>query len=407
MAISATAGKKETQFIWEGKDKRGNKVRGKSLAASEATLRADLRRQGVAPTRVKTQSAAFRSGGKVTALDIAVFSRQLATMMAAGIPMVQAFEIIGNGHEKPSMQKLVLDIKANIEGGSTLHESLAKHPLYFDDLFVNLVEAGEHAGALETLLDKIATYKEKTEALKKKIKKALFYPIAVLAVAVIVSTVLLIFVIPQFESLFKGFGADLPAFTQMVVNLSRFMQHQGWMVIIAIGGAVFTFMYFHKRSRNMRRYLDRMLLKFPVIGPILVKSAIARFARTLSTMFAAGVPLVEAMQSVAGATGNIVYEEGTLRMKDEVATGQRLQRAMENTGLFPNMVVQMIAVGEESGSLDTMSAKVAEFYETEVDNAVDSMSSLMEPIIMAVLGVLVGGMVIAMYLPIFKLGSVV
>ena len=407
MAISATASKKEVQFIWEGKDKRGNKVRGKSLAASEATLRADLRRQGVAPTRVKTQSAAFRSGGKVTALDIAVFSRQLATMMAAGIPMVQAFEIIGNGHEKPSMQKLVLDIKANIEGGSTLHESLAKHPLYFDDLFVNLVEAGEHAGALETLLDKIATYKEKTEALKKKIKKALFYPIAVLAVAVIVSTVLLIFVIPQFEALFKGFGADLPAFTQMVVNLSRFMQHQGWMVIIAIGGAIYAFMYFHKRSRNMRRYLDRMMLKFPVVGPILVKSAIARFARTLSTMFAAGVPLVEAMQSVAGATGNIVYEEGTLRMKDEVATGQRLQRAMENTGLFPNMVVQMIAVGEESGSLDTMSAKVAEFYETEVDNAVDSMSSLMEPIIMAVLGVLVGGMVIAMYLPIFKLGSVV
>jgi type IV pilus assembly protein PilC len=407
MAISATAGKKETQFHWEGKDKRGNRVRGKSLAANEAALRADLRRQGVAATRVKTQSNAFRSGGKVNALDIAVFSRQLATMMSAGIPMVQAFEIIGNGHEKPAMQKLVLDIKANIEGGSTLHESLAKHPLYFDDLFVNLVEAGEQAGALETLLDKIATYKEKTEALKKKIKKALFYPIAVLAVAVIVSTVLLIFVIPQFEALFKGFGADLPAFTQMVVNLSRFMQHQGWMVIIAIGGAIYAFMYFHKRSRNMRRGLDRAMLKFPIIGPILVKSAIARFARTLSTMFAAGVPLVEAMQSVAGATGNIVYEEGTLRMKDEVATGQRLQRAMENTGLFPNMVVQMIAVGEESGSLDTMSAKVAEFYEAEVDNAVDSMSSLMEPVIMAVLGVLVGGMVIAMYLPIFKLGAVV
>ena len=407
MAISATAGKKDTQFIWEGKDKRGHKVRGKSLAANEQTLRADLRRQGVAPTRVKTQTGAFRSGGRVNALDIAVFSRQLATMMSAGIPMVQAFEIIGNGHDKPAMQKLVLDIKANIEGGSTLHESLAKHPLYFDDLFVNLVQAGEQAGALETLLDKIATYKEKTEALKKKIKKALFYPIAVLAVAIIVSTILLIFVIPEFESLFKGFGADLPAFTQMVVNLSRFVQHKGWMILIVVGGAIFTFMYFHKRSRNMRRALDRMLLKFPIIGPILIKSAIARFARTLSTMFAAGVPLVEAMGSVAGATGNIVYEEGTLRMKDEVATGQRLQRAMENTGLFPNMVVQMIAVGEESGSLDTMSAKVAEFYESEVDNAVDSMSSLMEPIIMAVLGVLVGGMVIAMYLPIFKLGSVV
>ena len=406
MAISATATKKETQFLWEGKDKRGNKVRGKSLAASETALRADLRRQGVAATRVKTQSA-MRGGGKVQPQDIAVFARQLATMMAAGIPMVQAFEIIGNGHEKPSVQKLVLDIKSSIEGGSTLHESLAKHPLYFDDLFVNLVEAGEHAGALETLLDKIATYKEKTEALKKKIKKALFYPAAVLAVAVIVSTILLIFVIPQFESLFKGFGADLPAFTQMVVNMSKFMQHQGWIVGVVVAGSVYAFMYFHKRSRNMRRGIDRALLKFPIIGPILVKSAIARFARTLSTMFAAGVPLVEAMQSVAGATGNIVYEEGTLRMKDEVATGQRLQRAMENTGLFPNMVVQMIAVGEESGSLDTMSGKVAEFYETEVDNAVDSMSSLMEPMIMAVLGVLVGGMVIAMYLPIFKLGSAI
>ncbi len=407
MAVSAVAGKKETQYLWEGKDKRGNKVRGKSLAANEAALRADLRRQGVAATRIKTQSNAFKSGGKITPMDIAVFSRQLATMMASGIPMVQSFEIVGNGHEKPAMQKLILDIKANIEGGSTLHESLAKFPLYFDDLFVNLVEAGEQAGALETLLDKIATYKEKTEALKKKIKKALFYPAAVLVVAVIVSVILLIFVIPQFESLFKGFGADLPAFTQFVVDLSRFMQHRGWLLLIAAVGGGYTFLYFKKRSRNMRRNLDRIMLKAPIIGPILIKAAIARFARTLSTMFAAGVPLVEAMQSVAGATGNIVYEEATLRMKDEVATGQRLQRAMDNTGLFPNMVVQMIAVGEEAGSLDSMSAKVADFYESEVDAAVDSMSSLMEPLIMAVLGVLVGGMVIAMYLPIFKLGSVV
>src|SRR6202049_1143786 len=262
MAISATADKREPQFLGEGKDKRGNKVRGKSLAANEATLRADLRRQGVAPTRVKSQSGAFRGGGKVNALDISVFSRQLATMMSAGIPMVQAFEIIGNGHEKPAMQKLVLDIKGTIEGGSTLHESLAKHPLYFDDLFVNLVNAGEQAGALETLLDKIATYKEKTEALKKKIKKALFYPAAVLIVAVIVSCILLIFVIPQFESLFKGFGADLPAFTQMVVSLSKFVQHRGWIVLIVVGGAVYAFLYFHKRSRNMRRTLDRMMLKF-------------------------------------------------------------------------------------------------------------------------------------------------
>jgi type IV pilus assembly protein PilC len=407
MAISATASKKDTQFIWEGKDKRGHKIRGKALAANEAALRADLRRQGVAATRVKTQSRSLRSGGKVSNEDIAVFSRQLATMMSAGIPMVQAFEIIGNGHEKPAMQKLVLDIKSNIEGGSTLHESLAKHPLYFDDLFVNLVEAGEQAGALETLLDKIATYKEKTEALKKKIKKALFYPAAVLVVAVVVSVILLIFVIPQFESLFKGFGADLPAFTQMVVNLSRFVQSQGWWMLVLTGAGFYAFFYFKKRSRKMQLILDRVMLKFPVIGPILQKSAIARFARTLSTMFAAGVPLVEAMDSVAGATGNIVYEEAVLRMKDEVATGQRLQRAMDNVGLFPNMVVQMIAVGEESGSLDTMSGKVAEFYEAEVDNAVDSMSSLLEPMIMAILGVLVGGMVIAMYLPIFKLGSVV
>jgi type IV pilus assembly protein PilC len=407
MAISAAASKKETQFIWEGKDKRGNKVRGKALATNEAALRADLRRQGVAPTRVKTQGTGFSLGGGVDSTDIAIFSRQLATMMAAGIPMVQSFEIIGTGHEKPSMQKLVLDIKASVESGSTLKESLAKHPMHFDDLFVNLVEAGEQAGALETLLDKIAGYKEKTEALKKKIKKALFYPAAVLVVAVIVTMILLIFVIPQFENLFKGFGADLPAFTQMVVNLSRFVQAQGWWIGLVVGGAIFAFFFFKKRSRAMRRNLDRVMLHFPIIGPILVKAAIARFARTLSTMFAAGVPLVEAMQSVAGATGNIVYEEATLRMKDEVATGQRLQRAMENTGLFPNMVVQMIAVGEESGSLDAMSGKVAEFYETEVDNAVDSMSSLLEPLIMAILGILVGGMVIAMYLPIFKLGSVV
>src|SRR6266404_771521 len=404
---TAKALKRDVPYSWEGKDKRGTRVKGKSLAPDESALRADLRRQGIAPSRIRKQSQAFSKGGKVNAADIAVFSRQLATMLAAGIPMVQAFEIVGNGNDKPAMQKLVLDIKSDVEGGTSLHEALAKHPLYFDDLFVNLVEAGEQAGALESLLDKIATYKEKTEALKKKIKKALFYPIAVLCVAVVVSVILLIFVIPQFEELFKGFGADLPAFTQMVVNLSRFVQHQGWWMALMIGAGFYAFFYFLKRSRKMQLASDRLLLKLPIIGPILVKAAIARYARTLSTMFAAGVPLVEAMQSVAGATGNIVYEEAVLRMKDEVATGQRLQRAMENTGIFPNMVVQMIAVGEESGSLDTMSGKVAEFYETEVDNAVDSMSSLLEPMIMAILGVLVGGMVIAMYLPIFKLGAVV
>jgi type IV pilus assembly protein PilC len=305
------------------------------------------------------------------------------------------------------MQKLILDIKADVEGGVSLHEALAKRPLYFDDLFVNLVEAGEQAGALESLLDKVATYKEKTEALKKKVKKALFYPAAVLVVAVVVTMILLIFVIPQFESLFKGFGADLPAFTQMVINLSKFVQKYGVLIGMAVGGAFYAFFHFKKRSRKMRENLDRMTLKVPIIGPIMHKAAIARFARTLSTMFAAGVPLVEAMDSVAGATGNIVYENATLAMRDEVATGTRLQRAMENTGLFPNMVVQMIAVGEEAGALDEMAGKVATFYEAEVDNAVDSMSSLLEPLIMAILGVLVGGMVIAMYLPIFKLGAVV
>ncbi|MGE0581841.1 MAG: type II secretion system F family protein [Steroidobacteraceae bacterium] len=409
--MSATASvrtiKRDIPFAWEGMDKRGNRVKGKSLAPDEAALRTELRRQGIAPSKVKKQSQAFKSGGKVKPEDIAVFSRQLATMLASGIPLVQAFEIVGNGHEKPSVQKLILDIKQDIEGGTSLHEALAKHPLYFDDLYVNLVEAGEQAGALESLLDKIATYKEKTEAIKKKVKKALFYPAAVMVVAVVVTLILLIFVIPQFESLFKGFGAELPAFTQFVINLSKGVQNHGPLLAVLVGGAVYAFMYFKKRSRKMREALDRISLKLPIIGPILVKSAIARYARTLSTMFAAGVPLVEALESVAGATGNIVYENAVMKMRDEVATGQRLQRAMENTQLFPNMVIQMIAVGEEAGALDQMSAKVAEFYEAEVDNAVDSMSSLLEPLIMAILGVLVGGLVIAMYLPIFKLGAVV
>jgi type IV pilus assembly protein PilC len=398
--------KRDTPFVWEGKDKRGKTVKGKTLAKDEQALRAELRRQGVAPSRIKKQSQRM-GGGKISPGDIAVFSRQLATMMAAGIPMVQSFDIVGAGHEKPAMQKLILDIKSDIEGGISLHEALAKRPLYFDDLFVNLVEAGEQAGALETLLDKVATYKEKTEALKKKVKKALFYPTAVLVVAVIVTVILLIFVIPQFEALFKDFGADLPAFTQMVIGLSKFIQTKGIFIALVLGGAGYAFFYFKKRSRKMRETLDRITLKLPIIGPIMNKAAIARFSRTLSTMFSAGVPLVEAMESVAGATGNIVYENATLAMRDEVATGTRLQRAMENTDLFPNMVIQMIAVGEESGALDEMSGKVATFYEAEVDNAVDAMSSLLEPMIMAILGVLVGGMVIAMYLPIFKLGQVV
>ena len=398
--------KRDVAFTWEGKDKRGHRVKGKSLAPDEQALRAELRRQGVAPSKVRKQRQ-LRGGGKVNAGDIAIFSRQLATMIAAGIPLVQAFEIVGNGHEKAAMQKLILDIKADVEGGTSLHEALGKHPLYFDDLYVNLVEAGEHAGALESLLDKVATYKEKTEALRKKIKKALFYPAAVLAVAVIVTVILLIFVIPQFESLYKGFGADLPAFTQMIINISRFVQHDGIYIAIVVAAMFGTFFNFKKRSRPLREYLDRLSLKVPIIGPILNKAAIARYARTLSTMFAAGVPLVEALDSVAGATGNIVYENAVIRMRDEVSTGQRLQRAMESTGLFPNMVNQMIAVGEESGSLDEMSGKVATFYEAEVDNAVDAMSSLLEPLIMLILGVLVGSLVIAMYLPIFNLGKVV
>ena len=398
---------KQFPFLWEGKDRKGNKLRGRGLAKDEMELRADLRRQGIAATRVRKERQLFKGEGKVTAEDIAIFSRQLATMLAAGIPMVQAFEIVGVGHDKPAVQKLVLGIKQDIETGNALHQALGRHPLYFDDLYTNLVEAGEHAGALEAVLEKIATYKEKTEALKKKIKKALFYPAAVLAVAIIVTVILLLFVIPQFESLFKGFGADLPAFTQFVVNMSRWLQANGWIVLIAAGAAVFTFAYFYRRSRPMRQFIDRMSLGIPVIGPILRKSAIARFARTLATMFAAGVPLVEAMKSVAGATGNIVYQDAVLKMRDSIATGMRMQRAMENTGLFPNMVVQMIAVGEESGSLDEMAGKVADFYEADVDAAVDALSSLLEPFIMVILGVLVGGMVVAMYLPIFKLGAVI
>ncbi|MGH8226471.1 MAG: type II secretion system F family protein [Steroidobacteraceae bacterium] len=400
--------KRDIAFTWEGRDKKGNRVRGKATASDEKAVRADLRRQGIAPSRVRKQpKPLFSTGGRVKPQDIAVFSRQLATMLAAGIPLVQGLEILGNGHDKPAVQKLIMAVKADIEGGTSLHEALAKHPLHFDDLYVNLVEAGEHSGALESLLDKVATYQEKSEAIKKKVKKALFYPAAVMAVAFIVTLVLMIFVIPEFETLFKGFGADLPAFTQLVINISHVVQHDGVYLAIVLGVCIWVFFYFKKRSRALRMFLDRMSLKLPVIGPILNKAAIARYARTLATMFAAGVPLVEALESVAGATGNIVYENAVMRMRTEVSTGQRLQRAMENVGIFPNMVVQMIAVGEESGALDTMAGKVATFYEAEVDNAVDSMSSLLEPLIMVVLGVIVGGLVIAMYLPIFKLGSVV
>ena len=406
MANAAVMG--NTPFLWEGTDRKGKKVKGKSMAANEAAVRADLRRQGVVPSKIRKQGRGlFKGGGSITPADIAIFSRQLATMLKAGIPLVQAFEIVGAGHENAAMQKLIMAVKVDVEGGSALAESLAKHPLYFDDLFVNLVEAGEQAGALESLLEKIATYKEKTEAIKKKIKKAVTYPAAVLVVAFVVTIILMIFVIPAFEDLFKGFGADLPAFTRVVIDISQFIRDRGWALAMMTGGVIYAFLYFKKRSRPMRHFLDRMVLKSPIIGPIIQKAAIARYARTLSTMFSAGVPLVEALESVAGATGNIVYEVGVLQIRDEVATGQRLQQAMENTNLFPNMVIQMIAVGEESGSLDDMSAKVADFYEEDVDNAVDNLSSLLEPMIMSILGVLVGGLVVAMYLPIFKMGSVI
>ena len=398
---------KQYPFTWQGKDAKGTLIKGNLVAVNEAAVRANLRRQGLVPVQIRRQSTLFQKRSKITTEDIAIFSRQLATMMQAGIPLVQAFEIVANGHENPGMQKLLSAIKVDIESGTTLADALAKHPLYFDDLFVNLVNSGEQSGALETLLDKIATYKEKTEAIKKKIKKALTYPTAVIVVAFIVTAVLLVFVIPQFESLFQGFGADLPAFTRLVVNLSLFVRSNGLFLLFGLVAAVTIFTYFKKRSRPFNHFLDRMVLRLPVIGEIMRKAAIARFTRTLSTMFAAGVPLVEALESVAGATGNIVFEQATLEVRTEVATGQRLQRAMEATELFPNMVIQMVAVGEESGSLDDMCAKVADFYERDVDDSVDNLSSLLEPMIMAILGILVGGLVIAMYLPIFKLGSVV
>ncbi len=397
-------------FTWEGLDRNGKRVKGEQPGRSEVLVKAQLRQQGIKPIKVKKKPKPLFGARKkkITTKDIAIFSRQLATMLSAGVPLVQAFDIVGRGHENPSMQELLLSIKEDIEAGSTLTEALRKHPLYFDDLFCNLVEAGEQAGVLETLLDKIATYKEKTESIKAKVKKALTYPIAVVVVACIVTAILLIFVVPQFEELFKGFGADLPAFTQMVIAMSRFMQANWYYVLGTILATLYVFFYFKKRSRAFNRVLDRTFLKIPIIGPqILHKSAIARFARTLSTMSAAGVPLVEALESVAGASGNAVYSDAILEMRESVATGQQLQQSMRQTGLFPHMVVQMVAIGEESGSIDSMLSKVADFYEEEVDNAVDSLSSLMEPMIMAFLGVVVGGLVIAMYLPIFKLGAVV
>lgn len=408
----AKASKKRTDmltFAYEGADRHGKRIKGEVAATNLALAKAELRRQGVIPAKLKRKSASLftQRKKKIVAKDIAIFSRQMATMMTAGVPLVQSFEIIGQGHANPSMQELVLAIKNDVEGGTSLANALRKHPLYFDDLFCNLVDAGEQAGVLESLLDKIATYKEKTESLKGKIKKALFYPVAVIIVAIVITAIIMIFVVPQFQSLFSGFGADLPYFTQLVVAMSNFVAQFWWAILLGAAAVVLLASNVWKRSPKFRDLVDRTLLKIPVIGAILHKAAIARFARTSGTMFAAGVPMVEALQSVAGATGSSVYAKAVLAMREDVATGQSLQLAMRQQGLFPNMVIQMISIGEESGSLDGMLSKVADFYEEEVDNAVDALSSLLEPMIMVILGTLIGGLVVALYLPIFQLGSVV
>ena len=404
MAKKAT---EKVEFTYEGTNRAGAKVKGEIFALSDALAKSDLRKQGINPIKVRKKPKDLFGGSKITPADIAIFARQMATMMKAGVPLVQSFEIIGQGHDNKAMQKMILGLKTEVEGGVSLAESLAKQPLYFDPLFVNLVEAGEQSGALETMLDKLATYKEKTEALKAKVKKAMFYPVAVLVVAAVVTSILLIFVVPEFKSLFDSFGADLPAMTLFVIQISEFVQAWWWIIAGGIGASIYVFLRIKKTSPKLQESVDRIALKAPVIGEITTKSAIARFTRTLETMSAAGVPLVEAMDSVAGACGNIIYFKASIKIRDEVSQGTQLQTAMRNTGLFPNMAIQMVSIGEEAGSLDNMLAKVADFYENEVDNAVDALTSLLEPIIMAFLGVVIGGLIIAMYLPIFKLGSVV
>ncbi len=406
MAQSAV---KHDTFVWEGLSKKGNPVKGELNASSIALVKAELRRQGINPTKIKKKSKPLLGGGKkkIQTKDIAVFSRQLATMMSAGVPLVQSFEIVAKGHENPSMRELLMTIKTDIEGGTTLAEALAKHPKHFDALFCNLVHAGEQAGILENLLHRLATYMEKTEAIKSKVKKALFYPTAVIVVAFIITAILLIFVIPTFEEMFKSFGGDLPALTKMVIELSKIFQEYWWAIFGAIIAAFIGIKKLKETSEPFNYAIDKYSLKLPIIGGILLKAVIARFARTLSTMFAAGVPLVEAMATVAGTVGNRLYGNAIMRMRDEVSTGQQLNVSMRQTQLYPNMVVQMVSIGEETGSLDGMLTKVADFYEQEVDDAVEGLSSLLEPLIMAVLGVLIGTLVIAMYLPIFKMGSVV
>ncbi|MBB5208968.1 type II secretion system F family protein [Chiayiivirga flava] len=394
-------------FVWSGLDKRGTKMKGESLAKNANLLKAELRKQGITPNMVKPKpKPLFGAAGKtISAKDIAVFSRMIATMMQSGVPLVTAFEIISGGQKNPRMKVMLDDIKASIEGGSTLHEAIGKHPVQFDELYRNLVKAGEGAGVLDTVLHTIANYKENIETLKGKIKKALFYPAMVIAVAILVSAVLLIFVVPQFQNVFKSFGADLPAFTLMIVAASEFMVAYWWLILFVVVGAIFAFVQAKKRSPAFAHFLDRMILKLPVIGQIMHNSAIARFARTLAVTFKAGVPLVEALDTVAGATGNILYEKAVLRIKDDVAVGYQLNIAMRQVDLFPHMVVQMTAIGEEAGALDVMLIKVAEFYEQEVNNAVDALASLIEPFIMIFIGIVVGGMVIGMYLPIFKIAA--
>lgn len=395
-------------FSWEGTDRKGSKVKGELSGASPALVKAQLRKQGINPQKVRKKSVSlFGAGKKIKPMDIALFTRQMATMMKAGVPLLQSFDIIGEGFDNPNMRKLVDDLKQEVAAGNSFATALRKKPQYFDDLYCNLVDSGEQSGALETLLDRVATYKEKTEALKAKIKKAMNYPIAVVLVAIIVSAILLIKVVPQFQEVFANFGAELPAFTLMVIGLSEALQEWWFIVLVGLIAGAFAFKEAHKRSEKFRNWFDRLLLKVPVVGDILYKSSVARFARTLSTTFAAGVPLVDALDSVAGATGNVVFRSATMKVKNDVSTGMQLNFSMRTTGTFPTMAVQMTAIGEESGSLDEMLAKVATFYEDEVDNMVDGLTSLMEPMIMAVLGVLVGGLIIAMYLPIFQLGAVV
>lgn len=396
---------RESAFLWEGKNKDGKIVRGEMRAASESVVQSTLRRQGVSSAKVK--KVRFKSGGKVTEKDIALFTRQLATMMKSGVPLLQAFDIVGRGHSNPSVGKLLLDIKSDVETGSSLSQAFRKYPLYFDVLYCNLVSAGEQAGILDSLLDRLATYKEKILAIKGKIKSALFYPIAVIVVAFVITAVIMIFVIPAFKDIFKTFGADLPAPTLIVIAVSDYFVAYWWLIFGAIGGGFYAFFESWKRSEKVQIAMDRTLLRVPVFGEIIRKAVIARWTRTLATMFAAGVPLVESLDSVGGAAGNYVYKLATKQIQGEVSTGTSLTNAMQNANVFPNMVTQMVAIGEESGALDSMLGKVADFFEQEVDDAVEAMSSLMEPIIMVVLGTLIGGMVVAMYLPIFKLGSVV